>query len=40
MKFQVLQVFLGLLLVHIIYIINLIFIAYQFANERNVKKGV
>ncbi len=40
MKFRVLEVFLGLLLIHIVYIINLLFVAYPFANERNVKKGV
>lgn len=40
MKMPVLGAFGGFLLVHIFFILNLLFIAYQLTNERNVKKGV
>lgn len=39
MKFPVFNVFLGLLLIHIFFIGNLLFVAYRLNNERNVKKG-
>lgn len=40
MKMPVLGAFGGFLLIHIFFILNLLFIAYQLTNERNVKKGV
>lgn len=40
MKLHVPGAFGGFLLIHIFFIINLLFIAYQLTNERNVKKGV
>ncbi len=40
MKLYVPGAFCGFLLIHIIYILKLLFIAYQHGNERNVKKGV
>ncbi len=39
MKFPVFDVFLGLLLIHIFFIGNLLFVSYRLNNERNVKKG-
>lgn len=40
MKLQMLAVFGGFLLIHIFFIFNLLFVAYQLNSERNVKKGV
>lgn len=40
MKLHVPGAFGGFLLIHILFILNLLFIAYQHTNERNVKKGV
>lgn len=40
MKLPVPGAFGGFLLIHILFILNLLFIAYQHTNERNVKKGV
>lgn len=40
MKLQMLGVFGGFLLIHIFFILNLLFVAYQLNSERNVKKGV